>query len=77
MSLPWREFNDADRAEPADPTVLYSPLRLIMQESHNVDICEFGQKRLVPGFGLAIKVIILGVMTLVHSVVVALQRGIQ
>lgn len=57
--------------------LLYSPLRLTMQESHNVDICEFGQKRLVPGFGLAIKVVILGDTTLVHSAVVSLQRGIQ
>ena len=57
--------------------LLYSPLRLTMQESHNVDICEFGQKRLVPGFGLAIKVVILGDTTPVHSAVVSLQRDIQ
>ena len=57
--------------------ILYSPLRLVMQESHNFDIYEFGQKRLVPGFGLALKVVILGDTTLVHSVVVLLQRGIQ
>lgn len=77
MSLPGIEFNDADSAEPADPTLLYSPLRLIMQESHNFGICEFVQKRLVSGFVLAIKVIILGDMTLAHSVVVLLQLGIH